>query len=63
MRLASRLKSQRAGQNPAPGAFQDSALSADVMVSESGTQLTSGSPGAVALIVHHAGNLKVHRLD
>jgi hypothetical protein len=31
--LESRLKSHRPGQNPAPGAFQDSALSADVTVS------------------------------
>jgi hypothetical protein len=33
MRLGSRLKSRRPGQNPAPGAFQDSALSANVTVS------------------------------
>src|SRR6476469_5059305 len=33
MRLASRLKWHRPGQNPAPGAYQDSALSADVTVS------------------------------
>ena len=33
MRLASRLKSHRPAQNPVPRAFQDSALSADVTVS------------------------------